>query len=244
MQTRCNKNQHHGAWCYWCCIPFQRGLYLRHRLLNLKSPKLNGGVCCILKICSGNQGTLVGDSRCKTPVESIHEHPRQIGPCFGVSKWYPIISGQLGLIWLSYIYYMLLNIYSRVYPYNRCFQQIFVDFRIPPCFSRSSGLPAARPPSLPAGEGPSSNALQFTSWVERLTRILHFLIKTDACKITKNNSSKSPKIRLGATNMCNRKITEIYRNKRSALSICWRILEITLHTSPCWLIKQYCYNIA
>ena len=132
-ETRCNKNQHHGAWCYWCCIPFQRGLYLRHRLLNLKSPKLNGGVCCILKICSGNQGTLVGDSRCKTPVESIHEHQRQIGHCFGVSKWYPIISGQLGLIWLLYIYYILLIIYYTAYPYNRFFQQIFVDFRIPPC---------------------------------------------------------------------------------------------------------------
>ncbi len=31
-----------------------------------------------------------------------------------------------------------------------------------------------------------------------------------------------------------------YRNIRSALSICWRILEITLHTSPCWRIKQRC----
>ena len=193
-ETRCNKNQHHGAWCYWCCIPFQRGLYLRHRLLNLKSPKLNRGVCCILKICSGNQGTLVGDSRCKTPVESIHEHQRQIGHCFGVSKWYPIISGQLGLIWLLYIYYILLIIYYTAYPYNRCFSANLCRLsdsalQYYPCSSRSSGLPAARPPSLPAGEGPSSNAfhqrtvlhqtsqltwLQFTSWVERLTRILHF----------------------------------------------------------------------
>lgn len=51
---------------------------------------------------------------------------------------------------------------------------------------------------------------------------------------------QSPKIPHDATNMCNRKITGIYRNKRSALSICWRILEITLHTSPCWWIKQHC----
>lgn len=135
-ETRCNKNQHHGAWCYWCCIPFQRGLYLRRRLLNLKSPKLNArGVCCSLKICSSNQGTLVGDSRCKTPVESIHEHQDKLDLVSGCQN---DISGQLGLIWLLYIYYMLLIIYYRAYPYKRCFQQIFVDFRIPPC----SNIPA------------------------------------------------------------------------------------------------------
>ena len=33
---------------------------------------------------------------------------------------------------------MLLIIYYRACPYNRCFQQIFVDFRIPPC----SNIPA------------------------------------------------------------------------------------------------------